>query len=248
MLVPDEQVTLYRLGFEPGLIDGVDGPFTRAARAAFLKSIGMSGATRDVLDRELERARQKLCPFVQAKNFKRARRPHSDPLNVIVIHTMEAHEKPGQALNVARWFADQFAPRYPAPMASAHYNVDDKQVVQSVLECDVAYHAPGANRHGIGIEHTGFASQTSAQWDDEYSRAVLERSAELVAALCVRFSIPMQRIDAADLVAGGRGICGHIDCTHAFSNGKGHVDPGPSFPWAHYIDRVKAFAGVARVA
>lgn len=236
MNIREQQVALFRLGFDPGGIDGIDGPKTRAAIAAFVAS------TSDPLGLTESR----LPPFIEAQHLDRANRPTSGPIDVIVIHTMEAAEKPQQAMGVAKWFGGKLAPMYPAPMASAHYCVDDLDVVQCVLECDIAWHAPGANHNGIGIEHAGFASQTPAQWDDLYSRAVLARSAELVAKLCVRFSIPMQWIGPGELAAKGRGICGHIDCTNAFSGGRGHVDPGPNFPKDSYIAQVKANA--ARVA
>jgi len=131
-----------------------------------------------------------------------------------------------------------------APQASAHYCVDDQDVIQCVLECDVAWHAPGANSNGIGIEHAGYASQTPEQWDDNYSRAVLANSAKLVAGLCKRFNVPMVRLSVAELAAGGRGLCGHVDCTNAFSHGSGHQDPGVNFPWAAYVALVTTASGL----
>lgn len=230
--IRDQQIMLFRLGFEPGPIDGVDGPKTRAALSAFVASSPES----------LPAAASRLPSFIESKNLTRANRPHSTPIDLIVIHTMESAEKPQQARAVARWFANLLAPTYPAPQASAHYCVDDAEVVQCVLECDIAWHAPGANHNGIGIEHSGFASQTPAQWDDLYSRAVLARSAELVAKLCLRFKIPMQWLTPGELGAGGRGIVGHVDCTNVFSGGRGHTDPGQNFPKGSYLQQVKVAA------
>jgi hypothetical protein len=51
-------------------------------------------------------------PFVQARNYTRGR---SNPIDVIVVHTMESPEKPDTAESVAAWFAGS-----TAPQASAH--------------------------------------------------------------------------------------------------------------------------------
>ena len=70
-------------------------------------------------------------PFEQAKNFTKGRNGHK--VSLIVIHTMETPESEGRAKQVAAWFAGG-----TAPQASAHYMVDDKQVVQSVDDDDIA--------------------------------------------------------------------------------------------------------------
>lgn len=174
-------------------------------------------------------------PFVQARNFTPANRTKID---VIVIHDMEYPERPGGAMWCANFFAGP-----SAPQASAHFAVDNQSVVQCVKEKDVAWHAPGTNRNGIGIEHAGYAAQSRDQWLDDYSTAELKLSAQLVAVLCARWDIPIVKLSMDDLQAGKRGICGHLDATMAFSNGKGHTDPGPSFPWPEYIQWVKDAAG-----
>jgi N-acetyl-anhydromuramyl-L-alanine amidase AmpD len=157
-------------------------------------------------------------------------------VDLVVIHTMENQEKPGSAMQVAQWFASKGSPR-----ASAHYCVDRDQVVRTVREHDIAWHAPGANHNGIGVEHAGFARQSAAEWADEYSTTMLHRSARLVAGICSRWGIPAVRVTADELKRGGaRGICGHLDCTQAFSDGKGHWDPGGFFPWVEYLEWVRA--------
>jgi hypothetical protein len=174
--------------------------------------------------------------FKQARNYTKANRTKID---LICVHSMEYPEKPGSA----EWCADFFAGAN-APKASAHYAVDNDSVVQCVRDEDVAWHAPGANHNGIGIEHAGYARQTEAEWLDPFGLAMLSMSAELTAQLCVKYSIPVVRLTPAELKAGGRGIVGHKDCTDAFSGGKGHWDPGPGFPWDWYLARVRACAGL----
>src|SRR5262245_22982226 len=119
--------------------------------------------------------------YIQAANYTR---PSSDPnrgrrvVSLVVLHSAEAPERPGKARDVALWFAGQ---RGPAPEASAHYVVDAGEVVQCVLDRDIAWAAPGANANGLQVELVGYAGQTPAEWGDAYSAALLERAAGLVA-------------------------------------------------------------------
>jgi N-acetyl-anhydromuramyl-L-alanine amidase AmpD len=157
-----------------------------------------------------------------------------------VIHVMQWPKKGSTAEDCAAMFAHPTSPK-----ASAHYCVDANSIVQCVREQNVAWHAPGANQNGIGIEHAGFSEQTAAEWADAYSVAMLERSAKLSAEICKRYDIPPVRLTVAELSEKGKkGFCGHIDCTNAFSNGKGHWDPGPAFPWDAYLARVRHYLGL----
>jgi N-acetyl-anhydromuramyl-L-alanine amidase AmpD len=177
-------------------------------------------------------------PFVQARNYTRGR---SNAIDVLVIHTMEAPEKPTTAESVAKWFAGS-----SAPQASAHYCIDNNSAVQCVRDEDVAWHAPGANHNGIGFEHAGFAAQTSKDWQDPYSQALLEVSAELVAKKAEEFHIPVVWLQVADLRAGRRGITGHAQVSDAFKKSD-HHDPGGNFPVQHYLALVKKHMGDAWV-
>ena len=116
----------------------------------------------------------------------------------------------------------------------SHNCIDSNSIVQSVRDSDVAWHAPGANNNGIGIEHAGYAKQSRADWLDDYSRAELALSAHLVSKLCATYGIPLQWLDAKALkVRGTRGITGHSDVSQAF--GGTHWDPGPNFPIDVYM-------------
>jgi N-acetyl-anhydromuramyl-L-alanine amidase AmpD len=161
-------------------------------------------------------------PFIQAKHFTPATRGGFD---VVVMHTMEAPEKPKVARAVANWFAGS-----NAPPASAHYCVDRDEAVQCVALHDVAWHAPGVNGVGVGIELAGYAAQTEQQWADAYSTGELDRAALLVAELCFMAGIEPRWLEPADLLkAGARGITGHVQVNRAFHKSN-HTDPGPHFP------------------
>lgn len=126
------------------------------------------------------------------------------------------------------------------------HNCDADSIVQSVHEHDVAWHAGPANGWSIGVELAGYARQDPAGWADPYSRAMLDRAAALVADVCVRYGIPIRRLEAADLARGERrGIFGHVDVTMGLTNGRGHFDPGAHFPWDGFLQQVAAYAAQA---
>lgn len=172
-----------------------------------------------------------FLPFIQAAHCQKLF-PRVRPIRHIVIHTMEAPEKPTTAQAVAEWFAGP-----SSPIASAHYCVGQRGVTQCVRDTDIAFHAPGVNGAGLGIEHEGYAKQTAAEWDDPPSRATLWHSARLVNRLCKLYGVPVVRLSAEDLKAGKSGITGHGDVSQAFK-GSSHWDPGQGFPWGHYLDLV----------
>lgn len=173
-----------------------------------------------------------MYPLVQARNFTPSNRKTVD---WVVLHDMEHPEAPKTARNVAAWFAGP-----GAPQASAHYCVDDSEVVQCVLEADIAWHAPGANANGIGIEHAGYASQSEVDWRDDYSMAMLHLSTILCAQVCHRWSIPPVVVGVTGLLSRNRGITTHNAVSRAFRKST-HTDPGPSFPLQWYVDQVAGF-------
>ena len=175
-------------------------------------------------------------PFVESPNVTRRT---GRPIDVVVIHTMEIAERSDAAEICARWFASK------ASEVSAHYCVDSGTVVQCVREKDVGWHARGGNTASIGVELAGFARQTEGEWEDDYSRAVLERAAALVADICRRRRIPVRWIVADDLLAKRRGITGHVEVSRAYELSD-HWDPGPGFPVEPFVDAVRAARQTAR--
>lgn len=176
-------------------------------------------------------------PFVESPNVSRRA---SRAIDVVVIHTMEIAERPDAASICARWFATK------ASEVSAHYCVDAGTVIQCVREKDLGWHARGGNTTSIGVELAGFARQSRREWEDDYSRAVLERAAALVADICLRQRIPVRWLAPGDLVAGRRGITGHVDVSRAFELSD-HWDPGAGFPVESFLDSVRAAQQAARV-
>jgi N-acetyl-anhydromuramyl-L-alanine amidase AmpD len=170
-------------------------------------------------------------PFIAARWFTAT---NGRRIDYIVIHDMEMAEKGDTAESCARFFASL----PPERKASAHYCVDNNSIVQGVREQDIAYHAP-PNTHSLGVEHAGFARQTREQWLDDYGRKMLTLSAGLVAELLAKYDLPAQFLSPEDLKAGKRGVTTHRNVSKAFGQ-TSHTDPGPDFPVAWYMDRVRA--------
>ena len=96
----------------------------------------------------------------------------------------------------------------------------------------------GANKLGIHIEIPGIATQTPADWSDVYSTAAIENAADVAAQYCLKYDIPVKQLSNDELRAGEKGIVGHVQVSAVFP-GTGHFDPGPNFPWSHFIEKVQ---------
>lgn len=254
------QIFLGRQGFlgangKPLSQDGNFGPNSRFALNAFQR-LNALPITNEIDEATAGCARALgMWPFKQARNYTRLAVPRTE-CRWVVIHTAQTPETATAARGVANFFANQPAHGaldsvwchkdkagnlVPWSGASALATVDAYGIYQHVREGDVAWHAGGANRYGLGIEHAGTAEQRAAGWADDYSVAMLQRSARLVAELCTRWGIPRERITPADYKAGKRGILGHVD-VNAATGGGGHTDPGPDFPWDRHIALVQGVA------
>lgn len=200
--------------------DGVVGPKSRALAGSAAFQRGLATFDPDAI------------PYVEAKNWTRA--APAQRKDLIVIHCMEVAE----ASTTAEWCAGYFAGAHgAAPEASAHYCVDDDTVICCVPDDRIAWHAPGANRNGIGVEHAGYARQNRAQWVDDFSLRMLALSSQLTAWLMRRHAIPLQFVVADHVKLGGRGITTHEQVSKAYGKSS-HWDPGPHFPIGDYLRMV----------
>jgi len=154
-------------------------------------------------------------------NYTRANR---SMVTQVVIHK-------AQGSNSAAWSAN------PRANSSSHYDVHyDGQIFYCVPEDDIAWHAGNwnVNANSIGIEHAGYAQRADT------TPVQYRNSARLVAYICVRYRIPIDR----------RHIIGHAEVPHPtipgrFGGRNAHWDPGPHWNWAHFMNLVRSYAGGA---
>ncbi|MFE6752062.1 N-acetylmuramoyl-L-alanine amidase [Streptomyces sp. NPDC057684] len=144
-------------------------------------------------------------------NYTASSRPTSYPLNYVIIHVTQ------------ETYADALAIfRNPAKKVSAHYVVrsSDGHIAQCVRERNIAWHAGNwdYNTRSIGIEHEGWVDRP-----EYFTDALYQSSANLTAAICAKYGIPMDRAH----------ILGHSEVP-----GTDHTDPGPYWDWSRYIRMV----------
>ncbi len=245
------QATLEALGYDLTDVVGEFGDATHNATLAFqrLRELGVDGVVGNetkanltvepFLREGLRSAAPKLgtIAFLQAQNYTKANRADED-IKWSVLHSMEGAEASTKAESVSQWFAGKNS-RFPAPRSSAHYACDSDSIVQMVRHKDVAWAAPGANRHGIHLEHAGKARQTSAQWRDAFSEPMLQLSAFLNGGICLKHKLPIRFVERDGLDRGDKGITTHNEVTRSNLSDKGsHTDPGKNFPMDWYLGLV----------
>ena len=155
---------------------------------------------------------------------------------LVVMHSAVTATRAGAASSVARFFATETNP------TSAHYVVDEAEVIQCVGDHTIAYHC-GYNNDSIGIEMCDMpvlnsqahwwmpkAKRTGAKpvvhgkrvrplrWIEPQHRAMMRRTAKLTARLCLAYGIPIRTLTDAELrtwdKAGRKAALGGI-VTHA---------------------------------
>lgn len=157
----------------------------------------------------------------------------SREIDLVVIHSMEASDKPDTAEAVGNYFA-----RLPADnKASAHVGCDRDSSVRYVDDNDVAFAAPGANHNGLHCELTGFARYVEGDWLQPHMMAMLQQAAAVVREWCEKYDIPKRYVDAAGLKRGEIGITTHNEVSKAFKQSD-HWDPGKGFPIKTFISMV----------
>lgn len=155
------------------------------------------------------------------------------PIHRIVVHSTVSPCEPGGARRIAAYF------RSDSAGGSAHYVVDPTEVVQVVYDSVIAWHAP-PNPNSLGVEMCDMpgpvpndspgsarwkALKRSWRWAKPNQRAMLDRTARLVAELCAAYDVPPYFRGAAALRQGRRGVTTHHEVSQAFRQSS-HWDPG----------------------
>lgn len=168
----------------------------------------------------------KVSPYFNARTKK---------VNMVLIHDTEGRYQPS---------IDWLCSTRPAnQQSSAHYifRSSDGHLTQMVREDKTAWHSGNwdINQRSVGIEHEGFVKEPE-KW---YTDVMLRASAKLCAAICQRYSIPIDRDH----------IIGHSEVPNPNNPGKkggssGHTDPGPGWPWDKYMQMVREETGQVQPA
>lgn len=179
---------------------------------------------------------------------------HNKPISRIVVHSTVSPCEPGGAREIAAYF------RSPKAGGSAHYIVDPEEIVQSVYDDVVAWHAP-PNQHSLGFEMCDIpgpvpddkpwsalwkAARRSWRWVKPNQRKMLRRTARAVARTALAYGVPIRFLSVRDLRAGQAGITTHANVSNAF-NQSTHWDPG-FWPRRRFMRLVRAEAKRLRSA
>lgn len=152
---------------------------------------------------------------------------------LIVLHSMEAPNKPTTAEGVGLFFKNL----PPTNKASAHVGADFNSRVRYVSDNDVAYAAPGSNHNGLHQEQTGYASYTRGEWTQPDMMLMLQLAATQVREWSDEYGIPLRFIDAnqlrkadpQNLPSDCFGVTTHWEVSQAWRK-TDHHDPGRGYP------------------
>ena len=166
-------------------------------------------------------------------------------VSMVILHSMECGETSKAAENNTAWLHQRAKAQ---GYGSAHLYADNDTCVQAAEELRKTYGVIGYNDWAIHFEQAGRAGQTAAEWDDPYSRTMIDRFTipYLIDVTKRRPTIPRRFLGLPDLVACIKarrqpaGITTHALCTAAAKacgmKNSGHSDPGVAYP----IGRVMA--------
>ena len=162
------------------------------------------------------------------------------PTQLIVFHSMECPLQAGYARSLTNW---ALTPESAGgPQASWHRGYGPDERVYFIPDELGAWHASEANPLSIGLEQTGYAAYTRAQWLTADGLRMLDGVAADVAAICKRDGIPAKWLTTAEVRAvldgGNRSIKGF--CFHRQVDPETRTDPGNGYPADVTLSKVQA--------
>ena len=159
----------------------------------------------------------------------------------VTVHTTESlADVIGEDMG-AEAIGNYFATLSDPDRASSYHTVVDSDSTLRLLPAGLdelavhtAFHCWQKNSGNLGVA----IAMRAATWGTlppAWETAVLERAATETALLCVRWVIPVVRIDQAQFEAGASGISGH-----GLLQPSDRTDPGAGFPWTRFLALVQA--------
>lgn len=166
-------------------------------------------------------------PFRQSAHYREVTTPQRT-INLAVVHITAAK---GSAMSTAMYNTHR------PDTVSAHYFVDNTEIVQGVRLKDVAFAAPGANSDGVQIEICcPDVNMSREKWRSDYLNATC-LTAKILYHLFKRYQVPIIFRDHHDLLMTGdhhKGVTTHLEVNNAYHQST-HTDPGPGFPMSDLI-------------
>ena len=163
-----------------------------------------------------------------------------DPSPFIKIHSTEGPMSDGNARALANWFAR--SPAAGGPGTSATDIFDPVEAIQMLDHRIIPYDSgPKGNPRGSGSEHCGSVNLTKAQWLTDRAKDMLDMSARANAQEAHRRGWTLAQcrwLTVSEVARFVAGFCTHNDIRLALG-GTTHSDPGPNFPYAWYMERVR---------
>lgn len=158
-------------------------------------------------------------------------------IRYIVIHDGETQKVDSADEGMGYWFQN------PSAQASAHKGVDADSICTYVQDQDTAWGAPYVNADGLHLEQAGRASESAADWSDDFSKAVIANAAIVIAEWSHEHGIPLRPMTDAQLAARNyAGVITHMQASRVFLPG-GHTDPGAAYPLASLLAQGNALLG-----
>lgn len=166
------------------------------------------------------------------------------PIHRVVIHSAVMPCEPGRARQLG-------AMNQTSTTGSWHYATDPEDTFQCSFDSYVCWHAP-PNPHSLGIEMADwpgpwpsgkrtarwwFNLRRRWRWRGANHRAMLARTADLTADLCLGYAIPPKWLTVRRLRRGERGITVHANVSAAFGQSS-HWDPG-AWPRRRFMRMVR---------
>lgn len=126
---------------------------------------------------------------------------------------------------------------------SSHFYCDDDSVTQSIDTNDRVGHAgsKNGNENAIAVEITGANAKSRQWWIDNVAWDKLAKALAYVIKNDPNFrGFQIRRATVSEMTTNPkvRAFYSHDDMRRAWG-GTTHTDPGPNFPWDHFLAKVK---------
>lgn len=176
-----------------------------------------------------KKAAMNILNWAHRFNFGNSRPTHQ--IKIICIHvTVNPPGTPAE--NVAN---------YQITSRSGSYHELSDTSIKHLIENTDNWQTWSSGNYGnnIGLHRSFVMWGTESRVDWLRYDKMLREAASRDAEWCRKYNIPPVKLTPAELRAGKKGFCGHLETGQAWGE-TDHVDPGAGFPWDIYLGYVRA--------